>query len=193
MSFFDRKKNCLIPLIVLFLVFVFTNAEAFVAKVSYDCNAEKSREIRTTLKLKLAREWKKKKKAIKKDFKAANKALKFRLEFFAPRMTPPQNLGIGKCLSAKEGRLAIQKALEFNRGVEFVIMQEFMPHHWAMVGTTDLAELTFIKITPDELKQLSDPSLSTEQFQNRYRKLATLRERKLPFGMGTRKIEVEEP
>ena len=108
-------------------------------------------------------------------------------------MKPPTNLGIGRCVSAEEGRLAIEKAIEYNGGIDYVIMQEFMPHHWAMVGTTDLAELTFIKITPEDLKRLSDPSLSTAQFQALYRKLAALKERKLPFGMGTRKIEVEEP
>ena len=193
MSVMHHQKNSFILLLFLALIMTVGEANAFVAKESYNCDAEENREIRTTIKLKLERKWKKKKKEIKKKLVNQDKALKVKLEFFARRMTPPMNLGIGKCVSAENGRLAIKKALEYNRGVNFVIMQEFMPHHWAMVGTTDLAELTFIKITPEELKHLSNPSLSTEQFQTLYRKLATLRERKLPFGMGTRKIEVEEP
>jgi hypothetical protein len=67
-----------------------------------------------------------------------------------------------------------------------------MPHHWMKVGATDLAELTFIPITPEDLVRLSDPSLSTKDFQKIYRELSALKERKLPFGLGIRKIEVDE-
>jgi len=190
---FLRRRNGLVLLVAFLALATLADAQAFVAKEAYDCNAEKSRAIQTTLKLKLARKWKKKKKEIKKTLARERKSLKVRLEFFAPRMTPPQNLGIGRCVSAEDGRFAIQKAIKYNQGVDYVIMQEFMPHHWAMVGTTDLAELTFIKVTKEDLDTLADPSLSTEQFQDRYRKLSALKERKLPFGMGTRKIEVEEP
>ncbi|MFQ5579942.1 MAG: hypothetical protein ACE5FZ_04965 [Nitrospiria bacterium] len=166
-------------------------AEAFVAKESYKCDAPESKGIATKIEMVLAKKkWKKKKKEIKKAVILENSQLKVRLKFF-PFLDPPTNLGIGKCVSAENGRLAIEKALKYNRGVDFVIMQEFMPHHWVKIGATDLAELTWIAITPDDLMRLSEPGLSTEQFQELYRKLATLRKRELPFGMGTREIEVE--
>ncbi len=186
------KKCTLIISVLLALVFVVPESHAFVAKESYDCNAEASKGNRTKIDMKLAKKYKKKKKAIKKDLIALDESLKVRLTFFPMNLDPPMNLGIGRCISAENGRLAIKKALEFNRGINFLIMQEFMPHHWARVGATDLAELTWIAITPDELTALSEPSLSDEQFQTTYRNLATLKERKLPFGMGTRKIEAEE-
>jgi len=177
---------------LLALVFVVPESHSFVAKEGYDCNAPENKDHRTKIDMKLAKKYRKKKKTIKKDLIALDESLKVRLTFFPMNINPPMNLGIGRCISAENGRLAIKKALEFNRGIGFVIMQEFMPHHWMRVGLTDLAELTWIAITPDDLAMLSDPSLSDEQFQKTYRELATLKERKLPFGMGTRKIEAEE-
>lgn len=187
------KKGCRFLAVAFFmLVFVVPETHGFVAKESYDCNAAENKSNRTKIDMKLAKKYKKGKRKIKKDLIALDESLKVRLTFFPMNIDPPMNLGIGKCVSAENGRLAIQKALEFNRGVGFVIMQEFMPHHWMRIGATDLAELTWIAITEGDLTRLSDPSLSDEQFQQTYRKLATLKERKLPFGMGTRTIEVEE-
>jgi hypothetical protein len=165
---------------------------AFVAKETYNCDAPESKVITTKIELVLAKKkWRKKKKEIKKAVISGKSDLKVRLKFF-PFLDPPTNLGIGKCISAENGRMAIEKALKYNRGVDFLIMQEFVPHHWLTIGSTNLAELTWIAITQEDLTNLSDPGLSTEQFQNLYRKLATLKTRKLPFGMGTREIEVEE-
>ncbi len=187
-----QKKSLILFLIVLSVFFIWTST-VFAEQSSYDCNAEENKEIRTSIKLKLERKWKKKKREIKKDISSRDGQLKVKLEFFAPKMTPPKNLGIGKCVSAETGRLAIEKAFQYNRGIDFVIMQEFLPHHWAMFGTTDLAELTFIKITSEDLSRLADPSLSTEQFQDLYRQLSTLKERTLPFGMGIKKLERGKP
>ncbi len=186
------KKYTLTVAVLLALVFVVPESYGFVAKESYDCNAAANKDNRTKIDMKLAKKYKKKKKTIKKDLIALDESLKVRLTFFPMNLDPPMNLGIGRCVSAENGRLAIKKALEFNRGINFLIMQEFMPHHWARIGATDLAELTWIAITPDDLSALSNPALSDEQFQLTYRNLATLKERKLPFGMGTRKIEAEE-
>ncbi|MEC4677192.1 MAG: hypothetical protein VST69_00365 [Nitrospirota bacterium] len=192
MNFLNKKSaGRLVLLILLAVLFVVEDANAFFAKESYVCDAEGNKEIKTTLELKLAKKkYRKKKRELKKELQEST-GLKVRLVFF-PFLDPPMNLGIGKCVSAEEGRLAIEKAKQFNRGVDRVIMQEFMPHHWIKIGATDLAELTFIPITPEDLERLSDPSLSTESFQSVYRELSALRERKLPFGLGIRKIEVDE-
>ncbi len=176
---------------VVSLLIAVGEGNAFVAKESYDCNAEASQQIKTTIELKVSKKkYRKKEREIIKEVKSVNDQLKVRVLLF-PFLDPPMNLGIGKCVSAENGRLAIKKALEYNRGVNRVIMQEFMPHHWAKIGATDLDELTFISITPEELTQLSDPSLSTEQFQALYQDLSALKERKLLFGLGTKKIEVD--
>ncbi|MDC4203184.1 MAG: hypothetical protein MPW13_02105 [Candidatus Manganitrophus sp.] len=70
-------------------------------------------------------------------------------------------------------------------------MQDIMPHHWVKIGTTDTSEMTWIPISPEELAQLTDPSLTTEQFHDLYKKLARQTEKKQPFGMGS--IKREEP
>jgi len=193
LSFFNRKSTgSLILLVVLAILFAVEDANAFVAKESYDCQAEGNRDIKTTLELKLAKKkYRKQKRELKKELQENYEALKIRLVFF-PFLDPPMNIGIGKCVSAEDGRLAIKEAIKLNRGIDRVIMQEFMPHHWVKVGATDLAELTFIPITPEDLLRLSEPSLSTKAFQKIYRNLSALRERKLLFGLGIRKIEVDE-
>lgn len=193
MKFLNRtSRNIVLLLMASAIFFTVETADAIVEKSTYVCDAEGNREIKTTLELKVAKKkYKKRKREIKRELQKQHRELKIRLVFF-PFLDPPMNLGIGKCVSAEEGRLAILRATEFNGGVDRVIMQEFMPHHWIKIGATDLAELTFIPITPEDLVRLSDPSLSTKEFQNLYRELAALRERKLPFGMGIRKIEVDD-
>jgi len=185
------KNSIHVCVLFSFLFFlVISDADASVDKKEvYDCNEAENREVRTTIDLKLAKKWKKKKKEIKQHIIEADRSLKVRLSFF-PFLDPPMNLAIGKCVSAEEGRLVIEKGLEYNKGISFVVMQELLPHHWMRIGLTDLAELAWIAISPEELARLADPSLSTEQFQKVYRELATLKERKLPFGLGTKKIEV---
>lgn len=110
-------------------------------------------------------------------------SVKLRVEFF-PFLNPPTNLGIGRCVEAEIGRRAIEAALIYNRGVDRLIRQDVLPLSWVMIGTTRLAELTWIPIGPQDLARLRDPALTTEAFQALYRELATLRERPRPFGMG---------
>ncbi len=193
MNFFNRSKIGLIVL-VFFLcnAVIYGEGHAFVAKESYDCHAEANKDNMTTIELKLAKKkYRKKKREIKKTVQSLNSDWKVRLQFF-PFLDPPMILGVGKCVSAENGRLAIKQALHYNRGIDRVVMQEFMPHHWIKIGVTDLAELTFIDISPESLERLSDPALSTAAFQDLYRELATLKERKLPFGMGNKKIDVDQ-
>lgn len=102
-----------------------------------------------------------------------------------PFLDPPSNLGIGKCVSARVGRMAIQAASTYGTGVTRLIRQDILPHHWVKVGSTDTAELAWTAVSPDDLKRLADPVLTTEAFQALYRELAAPKEHKLPFGMGS--------
>lgn len=179
-------------MVVFFFVGLFSGeALSFVSVEAYDCNTPENKEKITTIELVVAKKkWRKKKRELKASVTSENSAVKVRVKLF-PFLPPPMNIGIGSCVSAEEGRLAIRKAIELNGGVDHVIMQELLPHHWVKVGSTDLAELAWIRVKPKDLLRLSDPALSTEQFQKTYRELATLKERKLPFGMGTKRLDVE--
>ena len=153
----------------------------------YHCNDEQNRDKPVTLEMTLSKKLKGQTQEITRSVEAGP-SVRPRLKFF-PFLDPPMNFGVGKCVSAEAARFAIREALTYNRGIDRLIMQEVMPHHWVKVGATDLSELSWIPITPAELQQLSDPSLSTEAFQELYRKLATPKERNHPFGMGSEKIE----
>jgi len=152
----------------------------------YNCNDEQNRDKPVTLEMTLSKKLKAQSDEITRAV-AAGPSMRPRLKFF-PFLDPPMNLGIGKCVSAEAARFAIREAMAYNRGVDRLIMQEVMPHHWIKIGATDLSELSWIPITPEELERLSDPSLTTEAFQELYRKLATPKERNHPFGMGSEKI-----
>ena len=114
--------------------------------------------------------------------------MKVRVKFF-PFLDPPKNIGIGKCVTAANARLAIREAIKLNGGVDRLVMQDIMPHHWIKIGTTDTSELTWIPVGPEELAHLTDPALSTDQFQELYRHLARQKEKRRPFGMDSEKRE----
>lgn len=154
----------------------------------YDCNDAENRDKPVTIEMTLSKKLKGQSKEITRVLEAGPSSIRPRIKFF-PFLDPPMNFGVGKCVSAETARFAIREAMTYNRGIDRLIMQGVMPHHWVKVGATDLAELSWIPITPEDLERLADPGLSTEAFQDLYRKLATPKERKRPFGMGSEKIE----
>lgn len=161
----------------------FTPIASFAVERTYDCAAPENREKPTTVEILLGKKWKNRDAEVKQSFLTSDESLKVRIKFF-PFLDPPMNIGIGRCVSAEEARLAIREAIRHNGGVDRLIMQDIMPHHWVKIGTTDTSELTWIPISPEELARLTDPSLTTEQFHDLYRELARQKEKKLPFGMG---------
>jgi len=169
-------------------VLILSRAVSLSADTVYDCNAAENRDKPTTVEIVLAQKWKGQVNEIKRDLGSETGGIKVRLKFF-PFLDPPTNIGIGKCVTAENGRRAIGEAVRYLGKVDKVIRQDILPHHWIMIGSTDVAELAWIPISPEELNRLTDPGLSTEQFQTLYRQLSTPKEKKLPFGMGSEKIE----
>ncbi|NKE70023.1 hypothetical protein [Candidatus Manganitrophus noduliformans] len=164
-------------------ILCFTPIASLAVERTYDCAAQENRDKPTTIEILLAGKWKNRTKEVKQSFTTVDESLKVRIKFF-PFLDPPLNIGIGRCVSAEEARLAIREAIRHNGGVDRLIMQDIMPHHWIKIGTTDTSELTWIPIQPEELARLTDPALTTEQFHDLYRELARQKEKKLPFGMG---------
>jgi len=164
------------------------SADILRAQTVYNCGAPENREKPTIVEVVLSKKWKDRVEEVKRSFTEGRESMKVRVKIF-PFLDPPANMGIGKCVSAEEARLAIREAIAYNRGIDRLIMQEILPHHWIKIGSTDLAEISWIPVSPEDLARLSDPALSTDQFQNLYRRLATMKEKKLPFGMGSEKRE----
>lgn len=177
--------------IVLSALFVSNPPAVFSADVVYDCQAKENRDQPTTIEIVLAQKWKAQSEEIKRALMADLQTLKVRVRIY-PLIDPPSNIGIGKCVAAEDARRAIREAIKYYGKLDRMIRQDVLPHHWIKIGSTDTAELAWIPVGPDDLTRLTDPALSTEKFQDLYRQLATPKEKKLPFGMGSQKIE-EEP
>ncbi len=95
---------------------------------------------------------------------------KIRIKFFT-RGHPPENIGIGRDLSAPVARLAIQQALRYNRGIKFLLPSERLAPHYLTFGASIFDELFQIPISAQHLQQLQDPTLTTEQFHALYQRL----------------------
>jgi hypothetical protein len=187
----NRRKVLWIIGTVLSVLLVSNPPGAFSADVVYDCKAKENRDQPTTIEIVLSQKWKARSEEVKHALMADSNAVKVRVRIY-PFLDPPTNIGIGKCVAAEDARRAIREAVNDYGKLDRVIRQDILPHHWIKIGSTDIAELAWIPIVPDDLTRLTDPALSTEQFQDLYRQLATPKERNRPFGMGKEKIE-EEP
>lgn len=157
------------------------------AEPANDCGAVESRDKPTTVEIVLAPKWKPEADAVKQALIGDSQRVKVRVRFY-PFLDPPANIGIGSCVSADVARRAIQQALHTTGKIDRLIRQDILPHHWVKIGSTDTAELAWTPVEPDDLARLTDPSLTTEQFQALYRSLAAPKEKHLPFGMGARPI-----
>jgi hypothetical protein len=91
---------------------------------------------------------------------------------------PPENIAIGRNVSADVARLTIRLALTYNRGIKLLLPQERLSADYIAFGTSIFDESFQRPITPDQLKQLSDPSLTTEQFHVLYRHITGEDQRK---------------
>lgn len=183
----NQSKPSLAMGVVLFALLVLIQAGDLLADTVYDCNAKENRDTPTTVEIVLSQKWKGQIEEIKRSFASGIDTVKVRIKFF-PFLDPPTNIGIGKCVTAESARQAIRGAIKYSGKVDLLIFQDILPHHWIKIGATDLPELTWVPISPDDLARLSDPAFTTDQFQDLYRQLATPKERKLPFGMGTKKL-----
>jgi hypothetical protein len=170
---------------------LFSSASDLSANTIYNCAAEENKDKPTTVEILLAGKWKSKVEEVKLSFVTEghpDNGMKVRVKFF-PFLDPPRNIGIGKCVTAESARLAIREAIKYNGGIDRLVMQDIMPHHWIKIGTTDTSELTWIPVGAEEVAQLTDPALSTDQFQDLYRRLARQKEKKRPFGLDSEKRE----
>lgn len=84
---------------------------------------------------------------------------------------PPQNIGFGKEIPAEVAREAIQLALKYNDGIQFFLPEKRLASHYVGIGVSIFDEVFQIPATPDDLKRLSDPSLTDDQFHQLYREL----------------------
>jgi hypothetical protein len=84
---------------------------------------------------------------------------------------PPQNIGFGKEIPAEVAREAIQLALKYNDGIQFFLPEKRLAAHYIGIGVSIFDEAFQIPANPEDLKRLSDPSLTDDQFHQLYQTL----------------------
>lgn len=107
--------------------------------------------------------------AIKRDFEALS-ITNVRPQVFR-KGHPPQNIGIGKEIPANVARQAIELALKYNDGIKFFLPEKRLAAHYIGIGVSIFDEAFQVPATPDDLKRLSDPSLTDDQFHRLYQEL----------------------
>ncbi len=81
-------------------------------------------------------------------------------------------IAIGKCVPAYIARHVIQKALKYTGGIKSLVNQTFLHTHWIGIGTTTFDEPSQQIVTSEQVQQLLNVNLSTEEFQTLYRKFS---------------------
>lgn len=89
-----------------------------------------------------------------------------------PMGNTSKNFAVGRCVPAYIARHVLKKVLLYTSGVESLVVQEFIPTHWIGVGTTMFDEPSQQKVSQEQVQQLLDPSLTTEDFHALYQKFS---------------------
>jgi hypothetical protein len=84
---------------------------------------------------------------------------------------PPQNIAIGRNVSASTARLAIELATLYNGGVKYLLAEYRFSPNYIAIGTSAFDEASQIPVLPQDLERLANPTLSTLEFHALYRKL----------------------
>ena len=118
----------------------------------------------------ISKKFKKQKKSIFKEF-AEMGHTRVALRPF-PMGDTAKVVAIGRCVPAYIARHVLEKTLKYTNGVDQVVNQAFISSHWFGVGVTMFDEPSQQRVTSEQVQQLMDPALSTEEFQSLYRKFS---------------------
>ena len=139
----------------------------------YKPSCDTSKTTVCTIEMWLAHKHKKNNREIRKFLKSKNlKVLRHTIQYWKPKGGhPPTNIAIGSLVSAKDARLMIDIAIQYNDNVDRLILRPLNPPNYVAIATSAWDEQSEILITTDELKKLRDPKLTTEEFQTLYAEL----------------------
>ena len=123
-----------------------------------------------TLEMWLEHKHKKNNKAIRKELKDKTiKVLHHTIQYWKPKGGhPPTNIAIGRGLSAEDARWVIDLALKYNDNVNGLIFQSLNPPNYVAIATSAWDADSETPITQEQLAQLRDPNLSTQEFHELY-------------------------
>lgn len=121
----------------------------------------------------LASDYRKDRDAIKQEFVDAGLA-NVHLQFMKQGQPPP-NIGLGAQVTAERARTALRLAKKYNRGVTILLPAHLFPAHYVTIASSSFDDTVEYVIQDEELSQLEDPSLTTEQFHELYNRLTISR------------------
>ncbi|MGE3978345.1 MAG: hypothetical protein AB7F94_12240 [Nitrospira sp.] len=108
---------------------------------------------------------------LKQDFSQAGFA---NVHFQFARMgQPPQNIGLGREVTAEKAREAIRLALKYNLGVTILLPERLFPPRFITIASSNYDDTVEYSISQEALEKLRDPELSTEAFHLLYRDLTS--------------------
>jgi hypothetical protein len=119
----------------------------------------------------LANEYRKDAEAIKKDFEQTGLS-NVHIQFLRQGQPPP-NIGLGRQVSAERAREAMRLALKYNRAVKVLLPAYLFPPQFITIASSNFDDTVEFPIDGEALRRLQDPSLTTEQFHELYRRLTT--------------------
>ena len=118
----------------------------------------------------ISKKFRKQKRAIIKEFKEIGHTRTAIRPF--PMGKTAKVIAIGRCVPAYIARHVMAKALQYTSGIESLVNQAFLHTHWIGIGTTMFDEPSQQLVTPEQVKQLMDPSLGDEEFHKLYRQFS---------------------
>lgn len=92
----------------------------------------------------------------------------------ARRGSPPANIGLGAQVPADKAREAIRLALKYNQAVSILLPERLFPPRFVTIASSNFDDTVEYPILNEDLAQLLDPSLTTEQFHELYRRLTSV-------------------
>jgi hypothetical protein len=92
---------------------------------------------------------------------------------FARMGQPPQNIGLGREVTADKAREAIRLALKYNLGVAILLPERLFPPRFITIASSNYDDTVEYPINQQTLEKLRNPELSTEAFHLLYRDLTS--------------------
>jgi hypothetical protein len=84
---------------------------------------------------------------------------------------PPANIGLGPKVVVERAQAAIRMARVYNGGVAILLPERLFPDHYVTIASSSFDDTVDYPVNDEALKELENPSLTTEQFHNLYRRL----------------------
>ncbi len=117
----------------------------------------------------LANEHRKDLEEIKKEFAEAG-LTNLHVQFMKAGK-PPTNIGLGPSVTAERARAAIRMAKKYNRDVTILLPERLFPDHYVAIASSSFDDSVEYPVSAEQLRELENPALTTEQFHALYRRL----------------------